>query len=161
MTVLKELLDLPSRGPLPESEVPQVRDPPHYICTHDTKPPLGQTITTEQGTSALLRVVLRKRDSTAVSKKSEAAQPTAAGKRPPADDAGGKEARPSKKPNTGAKEAVPAAALTVYTADQLKSKTIPQLKELLRARSLAVSGAKDELVRRIIDHQRAQKEAAL
>ncbi|EFJ48284.1 hypothetical protein VOLCADRAFT_60634 [Volvox carteri f. nagariensis] len=162
--MLADLKNLPARC-LASCSLVFRTEPTYYLCTHGSQPPEGQIIHTDQSTSALLRIV-RKRESSAVTLKKCAELKD--GKRPHESmAAGGAEGQPAKKLNTGAAAVAAKASqvsglsqhltTTSLTAEELKAKTVPQLKELLRARGLAVSGAKDELVRRLVDHQRANK----
>jgi hypothetical protein len=48
----------------------------------------------------------------------------------------------------------------VYSPEQLKAKTNKELADILKSKSLPVTGKKDELIRRIMDFQRSQKRAA-
>ncbi|KAG2426910.1 hypothetical protein HXX76_012697 [Chlamydomonas incerta] len=168
--MLDDLKDLPSKGPLRELAV----IPPNattYIATHDTAPPKDQVIHTDSSTAALLRVVRKGVSKPQTGKGKQASGAEAApttGKRAHEPSAEGSEERPAKKKAAGAGGSGPAVTapagkpvlpVASFTAEQLKAKTIPQLKELLKARGLAVSGAKDELIRRIVDHQRANKYA--
>ncbi|KAG2431640.1 hypothetical protein HYH02_013217 [Chlamydomonas schloesseri] len=165
--MLDDLKNLPSKGPLRELAVIPA-NAPTYIATHDTAPPKDQVIHTDSSTAALIRIVKKSAGKAQAGKGKQAAGADAAatsGKRAhePSSAADGGDERPAKKAaggvTSGAGGAAPAAKLPVasFTAEQLKAKTIPQLKELLKARGLAVSGAKDELIRRIVDHQRANK----
>ncbi|GLC47398.1 hypothetical protein PLESTB_001959600 [Pleodorina starrii] len=162
--MLADLNNLPARRLTPCNTVFRTY-PCSYVCTHDTEPPDGQVIHTDQSTSALLRIV-KKRESSAVGVRKGAEVKNV--KRPV--DTGSADAtdeRPAKKPNVGTANGAAKANPTAnpssqhptasFTADELKAKTVPQLKELLRARGLPVSGAKDELVRRLVDYQRANK----
>lgn len=160
--MLAELYNLPSRQKAHDN-LPFRTQPQSYVCTHDTQPPDGQNIRTDQSTLALIRIVKRREVSANGIPKSAIVK---IGKRPL--DSGGvaaAEDRIAKKHNSGAaagalKTGVPGGSSqhpVTWTADELKSKTVPQLKDLLRALSLAVSGTKDELVRRLVDHQRANK----
>ncbi|GIL87881.1 hypothetical protein Vretimale_6256 [Volvox reticuliferus] len=139
--------------------------PCSYLCLHDTQPPEGQIIKTDQSTSALLRIVKKRETLANCSKKGASVK---VGKRPLEQACVvGTDERPTKMANTGSTSGFAKANLptgssqhpvtAALTADELKAKTIPQLKELLKARCLPVSGTKDELIRRLIDHQRANK----
>lgn len=44
-----------------------------------------------------------------------------------------------------------------YSLDDLRSRNIKQLQDILRSKSLAVSGTKDQMIQRIIDYQRREK----
>lgn len=162
--MLEALSNLPARGLPVSCEAVATTT---YIATHDTQPPPHQIVQTDQSTTALLRLI----------RKAKAGAQAAAGTqkgapRKTTDDAlKGKrtaeatDERPNKKPNTAGPNTAGAAApagtqakrLPALTADELKSRTIPQLQELLRERTLPVSGRKEELIRRLIDHGRAAK----
>ncbi|PNG93973.1 hypothetical protein TSOC_015276 [Tetrabaena socialis] len=159
--MLADLQDLPARPRHSGSELALPSSRP-YICTHETAPPAHQVILTDQSTSALLRIVRKPTRVAAAAVGKKGADAKGAGKRTLAETgAAPTSERPAKKANAAAAEAGAAASrpasLAAFTADELKAKTIPLLKELLKARGLPVSGAKEELIRRLIDHQRAAK----
>ncbi|GIM09910.1 hypothetical protein Vretimale_13709, partial [Volvox reticuliferus] len=158
---LAELNNLPTRR-LSCSNAAFRTYPCSYVCVHDTQPPEGQIIQTDQSTPAFLRIVKKRKTLANGSKKDASVKD---GKRPleQAGAAASTDKRPAKKANTGSTKAnLPAGSsqhpvTARMTADELKAKTIPQLKELLKAQCLPVSGTKDELIRRWVDHQRAKK----
>ncbi|GIL63704.1 hypothetical protein Vafri_17593, partial [Volvox africanus] len=162
--MLADLDNLPTRR-LSSCNAAFRTNPYTYVCVHDTQPPEGQIIKTDQSTYALLRIVKKREPLGNVIKKGASVKDV---KRPLEQaSAVGTDERPTKKANTGstngaAKANLPAGSsqhpvTAILTADEMKAKTIPQLKELLRARCLPVSGTKDELIRRLVDHQRANK----
>ncbi|KAL6759382.1 hypothetical protein V8C86DRAFT_2574567 [Haematococcus lacustris] len=51
------------------------------------------------------------------------------------------------------------SARKVFSQEELKSKPVKDLKELCKARDLAVSGTKEVLTQRLIEHQRRAKRA--
>ena len=53
-----------------------------------------------------------------------------------------------------------AARPQTYTAEQLRSKTLAQLMEVLKARGLPVRGKKEELVQRLLEAQDRARRAA-
>ncbi|PNW86831.1 hypothetical protein CHLRE_02g097334v5 [Chlamydomonas reinhardtii] len=165
--MLDDLKDLPSKGPLRELAAIPANCAHTYIATHDTAPPKDQVIHTDNSTAALIRIVRKGASKPQTGKGKQAAGVEAApttGKRTHEASAADGDERPTKKAAGAGTSGAAAVAklllpIATFTAEQLKAKTIPQLKELLKARGLAVSGAKDELIRRIVDHQRANKYA--
>ena len=45
----------------------------------------------------------------------------------------------------------------IFSLEDLKSRNLKQLQEILRSKSLTLSGTKDQIIQRIVDHQRRQK----
>ncbi|GAX74948.1 hypothetical protein CEUSTIGMA_g2394.t1 [Chlamydomonas eustigma] len=119
-----------------------------------------QVITTDDTTEALIRVLKTQRQG-------------GQGKQAGAKQAADKQKRPldnaeaSKQKKQGITFTPPQlscgkddAHKRVYTTDDLKGKTVKELQDLLKARSMPVSGKKEALMQRIIDYQRRQKMAA-
>ena len=94
--------------------------------------------------------------------------PADKGKRPVEEADGG---RPSKRPAGGdggagpsgsgacgaAAAGVPDAAAASYTRLTLHQRTIKELQNVLKAWGLPVSGKKDDLVQRVLDHQKSAR----
>lgn len=160
---------LPSRGVLSNLQGSRIayKEAAQYVCTHDTAPPVNQVITTDTSADSMLKLL--KRDKAAA----KPAQTDAKGKRPlnaadrlqqpavkqarVADAAAGPGPPPA--PPASA-SAGPQQRATSFTLDELNKKTVKDLQDLLRARSLQTAGRKDELVRRLLDYQRRQRLAS-
>ncbi len=121
---------------------------------------------TDESTASLIRLV-RSRVAAAPAADSARAAKRAGGE--PAE-----EARPAKKragdadgqPRDTAASAArvgagPSSASEPMDLTSLHKLTLPQLKELVRARGLAVSGNKQQLITRLVTHQREAREAEM
>lgn len=151
MSLLPDLQSLPCRGVLSDSLDGglAIYRPTPYVCVTEKQQGSCQTITSESNTALLIRL-FKKKPTTGIKPSSE---PANVGKRPaiaPAEN-------PSKKANTTAQSE---AHRQAYTQEELKAKSVKELQELLKARSLSSIGRKEELLRRLIDYQRRVKLAS-
>eukprot|EP00798_Chlamydomonas_sp_ICE-L_P016559 gene16559-22788_t len=161
------LANLPSKGVFVQHNTTAKGRMASYVCTHDTQAPKDQVIATDQSTAALIRV-LQKKDAARVE--------TAKGKRPAGADAeaGGAKKKMAIAPkltsalNAGASapasgsgaNASSKAKFEMMSQDQLKKMTNKELQELCKSRGMVGSGKKEELLRRLLDHQRKIKRAS-
>ncbi|KAL4457802.1 hypothetical protein ABPG75_012667 [Micractinium tetrahymenae] len=166
--------NLPSRGTLVAVQPGAAfcAPPVLYIADHDTAP---QQVVKNDTTSHLVRTLQNKKmKEEAKRKQSKAADK---GKRPVEEGDGG---RPAKRPagggdagagpssaaaggggagGSGAGGGVPDPASAGFTRLGLVQKTIKDLQNVLKAWNLPVSGKKDDLIQRILDHQRSARGA--
>lgn len=166
------LADLPSSGRVYAIDpIAQQRRPALYVCTHSTDPQPLQVIHTDQSTASLLRVIKRRPPAVVPPSGGGGAAVAAGGapglagqtaggagprKRVGGDAAAGPSGQPAPK-KQAAQSAAGGAPHKAYTAQELGSKPNKELQELLSARGLPISGRKEELARRLMDHQRAHK----
>jgi hypothetical protein len=157
--MIQGLADLPNRGILGSNGFQWTKVTASAARTADVDP--DQVLTTENTTEALLRILRTQRQGG--SGKHGAKMPLEKQKRP-IDNV---EASKQKKQNNSSAPAQPPPSNTtndaskkVYAAEELKGKTVKELQDLLKARSMPISGKKEALMQRLIDFQRRQKSAA-
>ncbi|PRW56014.1 SAP domain-containing [Chlorella sorokiniana] len=164
---LSFLENLPSRGTLVAVQpgAAFTAPPPAYIADHDTAP---QQVVKNDQTSVLIRTLQNKKAKEEAKRKQTKAADK--GKRPAAaaadDGEGG--GRASKRPAAAAAgdgagpsgaagSSVPDPGQSSFTRLGLVQKTIKELQNVLKAWNLPVSGKKDDLIQRILDHQKSAK----
>ncbi|KAL4443058.1 hypothetical protein ABPG77_008549 [Micractinium sp. CCAP 211/92] len=162
------LENLPSRGTLVAVQPGAAfcAPPVLYIADHDTAP---QQVVKNDTTSHLVRTLQNKKMKEEAKRKHS--RTADKGKRPVEEADGG---RPAKRPAGGgdsgagpssaagsgaggAGSGVPDAASASFTRLGLVQKTIKDLQNVLKAWNLPVSGKKDDLIQRILDHQRSAR----
>lgn len=120
--------------------------PVSYVATHETTPPAGQVVTTDE-TSLLIRCLQSKKRAKSLPSTSDGAPRS--GKRK-AD--GDHQIENKRRGNDGASGSA-AAVQTVYSMEALSQMTVKELQEILSRKSQPVSGKKTDLIRRILDGQ--------
>lgn len=161
MSLAGFLDNLPSRGTLVAVQPGAAFSAPPalYIADHDTAP---QQVVKNDTTSHLVRTLQNKKLKEEAKRKGKAADK---GKRPVEEGEGG---RPAKRPAAGdggpgpsnaaggsGGASVPDPATSSFNRLGLLSRTIKELQHVLKAWNLTVSGKKDDLIQRILDHQRS------
>ena len=121
--------------------------PVSYIATHDTKPPEGQTVTTDQS-SLLIRCLQSKKRANDLPSSSEG--PGRNGKRKSsAEEHPVENKRRGNDVATGSRSAVQ----TVYSIEALSQMTVKELQDILATKNESIRGKKTELIDRIMDRQ--------
>jgi len=156
--VFSDLANLPSKGNLTALQTSCVVAPPGaYIAVTTTS---FNVVKNDDSTESLIRIIKGRKPSASKPASGNTVTNESKGKRTNEDY---REGLPSKKVNTtqaaaGTVEA--GGSRQVFTQDELNKKTAKELQQVLKARSLPVTGRKEELVRRIVDYQRRLKRAA-
>ncbi|EFN58792.1 hypothetical protein CHLNCDRAFT_140569 [Chlorella variabilis] len=159
MSLAGFLDNLPSRGTLVAVQPGAAFSSPPtvYIADHDTTP---QQVVRNDTTNILIKTLQNKRAKEEAKRKQ--ARAADKGKRPVEEAEG---SRPAKRPAAAAGDgagpsgaagggsSVPDPAQAGFSKLGLQMKTIKDLQNVLKAWNLTVSGKKDDLIQRILDHQ--------
>ncbi|CAN8264521.1 unnamed protein product [Cochlearia groenlandica] len=144
-TASKFLSDLPSRGFLSSTVVSS--NPASlrvYICEHDTSPPRGQHIKTDQQNILIRSLMLKKQKGESSSKDSKGTSEDGPKKRA---------ANRALDDRTSVKRAANASrqeGSSSHTGERdFQSMTVEKLRALLREKALPTKGRKDELISRL------------
>lgn len=167
------LAALPNKGTVtaenPALDTTQLFRP--YTFTDTSHQP--QEVRTDQSTAALIRVIRKRPTGGAAASKVPAKRPPSSDLQPPSKKLQTAQAGPSSQQPQGqnrastagpSKAAQPAVAsgasdaTRAFSFEQLKTMKAAELKDVGKAKGVKkLSGNKDELIRRILDHQRAAK----
>lgn len=161
------LVGLPSRGQLINVEpgFVKLRAPVPYVCDYDTTPPASQVISTNPSCLVFLDLLNSKRRQAArAGSVNNSARERGTGEKRQyssishdnsCEDPALKRLRLNGNAGTsGGRSEHSSSSLVNYTVDQLQKRTVAEIRDVLRSRHLPVTGRKDELISRLIEHQR-------
>lgn len=161
------LSGLPSRGHLVNVErgFVKLRAPKPYLCDHDTTPPANQVISSNPSSLVFMELLnsKRRRAAQAASANNSRKEQETVDKRQyshinqgnSCEDPASKRFRLSGTAGTseGCTENSSSSIIN-YTVEQLRKRTVSEIRDVLRLRQLPLTGRKEELISRIIEHQR-------
>ncbi|XP_013609418.1 PREDICTED: uncharacterized protein LOC106316097 isoform X2 [Brassica oleracea var. oleracea] len=140
-TASKFLSDLPSRGFLSSTVVPSNPGSLRvYVCEHDTSPPEGQLIKTNQQNILIRSLLLKKQKGDSSSKGTPEDGPKKRAANKALDDRSS-----AKRPATVSRQ----GSSSRSGENDLQSLTVEKLRALLKEKGLPTKGRKDELIARL------------
>jgi len=122
--------------------------PISYIATHDTKPPVGQIVTTDPS-SLLIRCLQAKKRATEIPGSGGRPGRSRKRKSPGEEPTVGENKQQGNDGASGSGSAVH----TVYSMEALSHMTVSRLQEILVEKNEPIRGKKIDLIRRILDRQ--------
>ncbi|XP_068306759.1 protein LOWER TEMPERATURE 1-like isoform X1 [Pyrus communis] len=119
-----------------------------YVCTHDTSPPDGQLIQTNQQNILIRSLTLKKQKGDSSSKDVKGASAAEGSKKRPAERV--LDSKPSaKKAISQTSSRQEGSSSQASSSRDFNGLTVERLRALLKAKRLSVKGKKDELIARL------------
>ncbi|KAK9841461.1 hypothetical protein WJX74_006186 [Apatococcus lobatus] len=157
--MLEALQGLPSRGTLQqESGIPVVLQPApkRYLADHQTAPPETQKLEAKTTTELLVSLQQNKKREAAKQKQESGKRPASGNAEPGPSSKRQQTEKDASKPTT---DGQPNHQTLQYTIQQLQTKNLKELMEIVKAKGGTVKGRKDQLITRIVGLQKGKQKA--
>ncbi|XP_048443467.1 uncharacterized protein LOC103950018 [Pyrus x bretschneideri] len=119
-----------------------------YVCTHDTSPPDGQLIQTNQQNILIRSLTLKKQKGDSSSKDAKSAGAAESSKKRPAERVLDSKAS-AKKATSQTSSRQEGSSSQASSSRDFQGLTVERLRALLKAKGLYTKGKKDELIARL------------
>ncbi|KAM0979316.1 hypothetical protein ACFX13_015472 [Malus domestica] len=119
-----------------------------YVCTHDTSPPDGQLIQTNQQNILIRSLTLKKQKGDSSSKDAKSSGAAESSKKRPAERVLDSKAS-AKKATSQTSSRQEGSSSQASSSRDFQGLTVERLRALLKAKGLSTKGKKDELIARL------------